>query len=79
MPLTRPLLLAALAACFLATARADEKPRGAPAEKPPPGGERKAATAGERREAGARSSKNRAETAPEKQKPCEVIRPCPVD
>ncbi len=77
------LLLAALAACILGTARADEKPRTGPADKAVETGERKAAAAerGERQEGGARPSKGKArgETAPEKQKPCEVVRPCPID
>ncbi len=79
---TRPLLLAALAACFLGTARAEERPPGARAENPPPAGAQKAAAkGGEPREAGARTSKQKdqAQPAPEKQKPCEVVRPCPID
>ncbi len=82
MPGTRPLLLAALAACFLGAARAEERPPGAPAETPPPAGERKAAArGGERREAGARTpkQKDQSQPAPDKQKPCEVVRPCPID
>jgi hypothetical protein len=79
------LLIAALAACFLLTARADEKPPGRPEEKPPAAGagERKAARAGrtDRREGRAPSPKaeTRGEAAPERQKPCEVVRPCPID
>jgi len=78
------LLIAALAACFLVTARADEKPP-APGEKAPAAGagERKAARDGraDRREGHAPSPKAETRGAPttEKQKPCEVVRPCPID
>jgi hypothetical protein len=78
----RPLF-AALAACFLVTARADEKPPGGPGEKAPEAGagERKAAASGRvgRRRAPSPKAETRGEAGPEKQKPCEVVRPCSID
>lgn len=77
------LLLAALAACVLGTAWADEKSGNGPAGGTPEAGERKAAAdgRGDRRDGGTRPPKEtaRGETKPEKQKPCEVVRPCPID
>ncbi len=77
------LLLAALAAFTLGIAWAGEKPATAPAEKAAETGERKA-TAAERRDRQGGSAqpskgKPRSKTAPEKQKPCAVVRPCPID
>jgi hypothetical protein len=78
----RRMLVAALATSLIAVARAEEPAKAAPGAAPATATDKPAAAKNKKKKDGqARGSKARpkAEAKPEQQKPCEPIRPCPIE
>lgn len=75
------MLVAALATLALAVAHADEAPKAVPAPAP----EAKAGKAADEKAQGAkprlepRAAEPKGEAKPDKQKPCEPVKPCAID
>jgi hypothetical protein len=75
------MLVAALATLALAVANADDAPKAVPAPAPEA---RSGKAAGEKTEAakprpGPRAAETKGEAKPDKQKPCEPVKPCAID